>query len=125
MPREWGRDPFYTFLPRERNEGFGDVNAYVLKVEYKLPKQRVKLNVGAGYFDLPSAYNFKLNKYGMPSYTQLNVDLRYEFEGVLKGLESQLLYVYKAKAGDEVLNEKYIINKVNMNMVNLVLNYHF
>ncbi|NJO25969.1 MAG: hypothetical protein HC867_09715 [Bacteroidia bacterium] len=27
MPREWGREPFYTFMLRERNEGFGDVNA--------------------------------------------------------------------------------------------------
>ena len=27
MPREWGRDPFFTFLPRERNEGLGDVHA--------------------------------------------------------------------------------------------------
>lgn len=125
MPREWGRDPFYTFLPRERNEGFGDVHAYVAKFGYKFPKQRVKVNLGAGYFDLPSVDNFELNKYGMPSYTQLNVDLRYEFEGVLKGLESQLLYVYKGKTGDELLNEKYIINKVDMNMVNLVLNYHF
>ena len=35
MPREWGRDPFYTFLPRERNEGLGDVHAVVAKVHYK------------------------------------------------------------------------------------------
>ncbi|MGZ5253357.1 MAG: OprD family outer membrane porin [Flavitalea sp.] len=125
MPREWGRDPFYTFLPRERNEGLGDVHAYVAKFGYSFPKQRVKANVAAGYFDLPEVNNVELNKYGMPSYTQLNIDLRYEFNGVLKGLESQLLYVYKGKSGNEALNEKYIINKVDMNMVNLVLNYHF
>jgi hypothetical protein len=23
LPREWGKDPFYTFMPRERNEGLG------------------------------------------------------------------------------------------------------
>ena len=27
MPREWGRDPFFTFLPRERSEGFSNVHA--------------------------------------------------------------------------------------------------
>ena len=27
FPREWGREPFYTFLPRERNEGLGGLDA--------------------------------------------------------------------------------------------------
>ncbi len=27
MPREWGREPFYTYMSRERNEGLGNVNA--------------------------------------------------------------------------------------------------
>jgi len=34
MPREWGREPFFTFMPRERNEGFGDVNALITKIQY-------------------------------------------------------------------------------------------
>ncbi|HQS06375.1 MAG TPA: hypothetical protein PLT16_12160, partial [Daejeonella sp.] len=34
VPREWGRDPFFTFLPRERNEGFGDLDAIMAKVNY-------------------------------------------------------------------------------------------
>jgi ribonucleoside-diphosphate reductase alpha chain len=34
MPREWGRDPFYTFLMGERNEGLGDVYAFALKSKY-------------------------------------------------------------------------------------------
>ena len=32
MPREWGREPFYTFLPRERNEGLGGVNAWTCQL---------------------------------------------------------------------------------------------
>jgi hypothetical protein len=38
MPREWGRDPFFTFMPRERNEGYGNVHAFVGKLSYNLEK---------------------------------------------------------------------------------------
>ena len=31
MPREWGKEPFYTFLPRERNEGLGNIHAFTVK----------------------------------------------------------------------------------------------
>jgi len=125
MPREWGRDPFFTFLPRERNEGLGDVNAYVIGAGYSIPKAQLKLQIGIGYFDLPEVTNFALNKYGMPSYTQLNMDIRHEFSGFFKGLGSQLLFVYKGKSGNTYENDKYVINKVDMSSWNLVFNYHF
>jgi hypothetical protein len=125
MPREWGRDPFYTFMPRERNEGFGDVNAYVGKVNYAFPKAPLKASVSYGYFQLPDVKNYSLNKYGLPSYTQLNVDLSYEFTNFLEGLEIQALYVHKTNQGETYQNEKYIINKVNMSNYNLILNFHF
>lgn len=125
MPREWGRDPFFTFLPRERNEGFGDVVAIVLKAGYAIPKLHLKTQGGFGYFDLPEVTNFSLNKYGMPSYTQLNIDIRREFEGFLSGLEAQLLFVYKGKSGRSYGNDKYVINKVDMSSWSFVLNYHF
>jgi hypothetical protein len=79
FPREWGRDPFYTFMPRERNEGFGDVHAITAKFEQKFPKKRVKTSFAAGYFRLPDVHNFALNKYGIPSYYQVNADIRYAF----------------------------------------------
>ncbi len=125
MPREWGRDPFFTFLPRERNEGLGDVHAIVGKLGYKIPKARIVAAIGFGHFQLPDVTNFALNKYGLPSYNQLNVDVRYKFAGFLKGFETQLLYVYKGKTGNSYNNDKYVINKVEMNLWNLVFNYQF
>lgn len=125
FPREWGREPFFTFLPRERNEGLGDVHAYVTKVAYQLPSIPLKTEVGAGYYQLPSVNNYRLNKYAIPSYAQLNVDVHYEFEGFFKGLETQVLYVRKANVEKMPLSDKHIINKVQMNMWNVVLNYHF
>ncbi len=34
MPREWGKEPFYTFIPRERNEGTGDVHALAAGISH-------------------------------------------------------------------------------------------
>lgn len=125
MPREWGRDPFFTFLPRERNEGLGDVHAVMGKINYKQPSLRLTASAAFGYYKLPEVTNFALNKYGLPSYNQLNVDVRYQFAGLLKGLETQFLYVYKDKTGNSYNNDKYVINKVDMNLWNLVFNYQF
>ncbi len=125
MPREWGRDPFFTFLSRERNDGLGDVHAMVGKFAILLPKNGLKINIGGGYFKLPDVKNFVLNKYGLPSYSQINIDARYEFKGVFKGLEGQLLYVMKFSEGETYNDLRYTFNKVNMSLLNVVLNYHF
>jgi hypothetical protein len=125
VPREWGRDPFYTFLPRERNEGFGDVHAVMVKVNYKIPSVRLTTSVAFGSYQLPDVSNFALNKYGFPSYNQVNIDIRYKFAGFLKGLDTQLLFIYKDKTGDSHTNDRYVINKVDMTLWNLVFNYQF
>jgi hypothetical protein len=125
MPREWGRDPFFTFLPRERNEGLGDVHAYLMKAGYTFHELKLKVQSGMGYYDLPSVKNYRLNKYGMPSYYQINFDARYSFDGFFKGLETQFLFVYKAKGTNEAIDDRNIINRVDMRLWNLVFNYHF
>jgi hypothetical protein len=125
MPREWARDPFYTFMPRERNEGFGDLNAIVGKISYLADAFPLKTSVSYGVFKLPDVKNVILNKYGLPSYDQLNLEMIYEFENFLEGLEIQALYVHKSNQGEAYANEKYIINKVNMSNFNVVLNFHF
>jgi hypothetical protein len=125
MPREWGRDPFYTFMSRERNEGLADSYAYVIKFGYNFPKSSLKSSVAYGYFDLPNINDPAANKYGMPSYHQMNIDLRYDFKGFLNGMGAQLLYVHKFKSGQEPLSPSNRINKVDMGLWNLVLNYNF
>jgi hypothetical protein len=125
MPREWGRDPFFTFMSRERNEGMGDVHALVAKFQGSIPASNFKLGIGAGFVQTPDVHQATLNKYGMPSYFQFNGDVRYKFKGFLKGLESQFLVASKLLQGNVYQNQKYIINKVNMQNYNLVMNYYF
>lgn len=125
MPREWGRDPFYTFMARERNEGYGDVHAMNIVVNKSLPKKGLKMEFAYGHYYLPDVMNIALNKYSMPSYFQTNLDIRYSFKGFLNGLDGQFLYVYKGKLANTYGNDRYVINKVNMSLYNFVLNYNF
>lgn len=125
VPREWGRDPFFTFMPRERNDGLGDVHAFVLQSSVKWPKARLITSLSAGYFNLPGVTNYFLNKNGLPSYYQVNTDIRYHFTGMLQGLEAQFLLAGKFRQGEAYGNPKYIFNKVDMFNYNFVLNYHF
>lgn len=125
FPREWGRDPFFTFMPRERNEGLADASAITLKLGKNFSRIGFKAVLTAGYFLLPEVIDFRNNKYGIPSYSQVNLDLRYGFSGILSGLEAQGLVVGKFNQGRVYGNDKYIFNKVNMFLYNLILNYRF
>jgi hypothetical protein len=125
MPREWGRDPFFTFMPRERNEGLGAAKALNVVGSKTFKRLRLKTDIAYGHYYLPDVKNTAINKYGMPSYSQLNIDIRHVFTHFFKGLELQLLYVYKSPLGNTYAEGKYEFNKVNMSLYNLVLNYHF
>ena len=125
IPREWGREPFFTFMPRERNEGFGDVHAFMGKIQYEFPKPRIKTSLSVGKYELPDVRNYALNKYGLPSYTQINLDLRKVFSNYLEGLDLQYLLAYKINNGETYENDKYRFNKVDMMVHNVIVNYHF
>ena len=125
FPREWGREPLYTFLPRERNEGAGDVNAFTVNFLKNLFDKKFIAEAGFGYFSLPDVNDARLNKYSFPSYYQLNIDLKYAFQGFLEGLNTEILYVYKKNNGNIYNNLKNVINKTNMHQFNIIVNYNF
>ena len=122
FPREWGREPFYTFMKRERNEGSGDVNAFVFN-SIRDWNSNLKTEIAYGYYDMPAINNAALNKYSMPSYHQFLFDMNYNFKGFFKNLSAEFLYTYK-KSAIGGISEKVMINKVNMHHINLILNYH-
>ena len=124
MPREWGREPFYTFMPRERNEGAGDVNAFSINMTRLLSKNLV-LKAAYGRYYLPNAANASLNKYAMPAYQQTNVELNYTFGGWLSGADVKLLFVRKDEIGMTIENPKLVFNKVDLSLLNMIFNYNF
>ncbi|TND07527.1 MAG: hypothetical protein FD123_3079 [Bacteroidetes bacterium] len=122
FPREWGRDPFYTFLPRERCEGLGDVHAFTVTFEKKWGTV-LKSGTGLGYYDLPDVKNFRLNKYAMPSYYQGNVFLQFTPGKKWKGFDLFLLVMAKKGVGETYGSSRYTYNRVDMLHINLVINY--
>jgi hypothetical protein len=98
MPREWGRDPFFTFLPRERNEGAGDVTRGFTEPDLE-SGQRLAHPGGRRLYRMPELTDARLNKYAMPSYTQFDVNAQYQFTGGWKGLAAQASGAGQASAG--------------------------
>lgn len=123
MPREWGREPFYTFMPRERNEGYANVNAVNVAISSRFMKGQLRPSLTYGHYYLPDARDALRNKYAFPSYSQFNADLRYYFKGRWKGLSTQLLYVMKRSLGNTYNDPKLIFNKVNMSHLSFVIDY--
>jgi hypothetical protein len=123
MPREWGREPFYTFMPRERNEGYANVNAISAIVSSRFMKGQLRPSLSYGHYYLPDARDALRNKYAFPSYSQLNADLRFYFKGKWKGLSTQLLYVMKRALANTYNDPRLIFNKVNMSHLSVVVDY--
>jgi hypothetical protein len=103
----------------------GNVTAVMGKVNYDMPKSRTKTSFAAGYYRLPDVKNYRLNKYGIPSYIHLRAEMQYAFAGILKGMDAQLLVVSKIREGETYSNKTFEFNKVNIMQYNFVLNYHF
>jgi hypothetical protein len=123
MPREWGRESFYTFMPRERNEGLGKVHAATTKLSFVSTNKQVKWAVAYGYFLLPDVKNTRLNKYGLPSYHQINPEVSYAFNGFLDGIELRFLAAIKRNAGETYGDLRYVYNKVNMVNFNFIIDF--
>ena len=123
MPREWGRDPFYTFMSRERNEGLGDVHAAALMIGSIRKRGSHEINVG--FYDLPEPGNYRLNKYGMPSYWQVNVAGRMRPQKAFDGLTLRYLVMYKGALGPHNLSLAQQYNKIGVWHLSLSADYAF
>lgn len=124
MPREWGRDPFHTFLPRERNEGFGDVHAATLNLILHT-QSGWQVQLDGGLYWLPAPTDFRLNKYNFPAYKQFDINAQYQFKGDWKGLAVQVIYLIKLPLYEEALTPRQTFNKVDMHHGNVIFNYAF
>lgn len=125
MPREWGKEQFYVTLPRERVEGAGNVKAQNIKLQYNFDKAGLKAETAYGYYQMPDVLDFRLNKYGLPSYDHFYLSLQKNFNGWFKNTEARLIYVYKGLQGNTYGDAKYNINKADMHHLDLIINFHF
>lgn len=121
-PREWGKDAWYTFIPRERNEGFGEINAFTGYLEHRFPANKMILFAHIGYHYLSDLDDLANNKYAFPSYRQVNLGVKYKSMKV-KDLDFTILIMNKESLEKTPLlaNQRY--NKVEMIHLNLIVNW--
>ncbi|MFT6995976.1 MAG: hypothetical protein ACJA1P_002722, partial [Maribacter sp.] len=93
-PREWGREDLFSFQKRERSEGTADNHALVFYYNTTVPIVKDKAEIvsilSLGRHWKPSVLDAVLNKYALPDYTHLNLDLFFNFKK-LKNLKPELL----------------------------------
>lgn len=122
-PREWGRDPFFTFIPRERNEGYNQVDAFTTYYQRNIPEKGLQFYGFAGLHFLPDPADTELNKYAFPSYAQANLGGKYTPGRWGKGLDFHMILMSKLNLKSGELKPQWIYNKVNMVHVNFIVNY--
>jgi hypothetical protein len=126
FPREWGREFLFSFQKRERSEGFGNNHAVVLYYHqnFNFSDQKLKSIFSAGHQWRPTVTEPEFNKYAIPNYMHINLDLFYENTN-WKGFQPELLLTYKHGTGDFPDNPVFILNKVNLFLINAIVNYNF
>ena len=128
FPREWGKEPLFTFQKRERTDGSGDATATLLTLGQDFGVfgiNGLKILAGIGKYNRVDAKDSALNKYGVPSYIQGNVDVHYKFSGELKGLNVEYLFARKYAIGNTYSNANFIFRKNDLNVHNFIVNYNF
>ncbi len=133
FPREWGKEPLYTFQKRERSDGSGNCHAWLATIEHDFAQQGLNgLEIQAGYGEYvktdPKEWIY--NKYGLPSYAQWNIDIFYRFSGPLKGLRAEYLMDRKVARGETYqipgpAEYNFIFRKNGLTQQNFILNYDF
>ena len=123
-PREWGKDAWYTFIPRERNEGFGSLDALTAFSEYTIPNTKLKIFAHLGFNWLPPLDAPSENKYNMPSYRHINAGMKYSPSSTPK-LDFQFLVMNKEAIGNQSLRPGQEYNKVGMIHLNGIVNWRW
>lgn len=123
-PREWGKDAWYTFISRERNEGFESVNALVAYAEYQVAKTSIAVYGHIGFHWLTDIQDAAGNKYNFPSYRQINMGVKY-LPKKIENMDFHLLLVSKDPLEDKNLSPNQIYNKVEMIHFNAIVNWRW
>lgn len=128
FPREWGKEPLFTFQKRERTDGSGDATSLLLTLHQDfgvIGLDGFNVLLGIGKYNRVDVKDTTLNKYGVPSYVQTNIDMHYNFSGALKGFSAEYLIAMKHATGNTYNNPNYVFRKNGINIHNFIVNYTF
>ncbi len=125
LPREWGREPFYTFVRRTRIEGSSDVTSALIKWEriwdnkhghFRVYSKAVR-NRFPNPFELPADKNRQSTHYHL-DFSVLFAPKKFQ------GLEAEVYLAKRVGAGD-VPSLDYVINRIDFFHFDFLLTYKF
>lgn len=99
FPREWGRERFFSSVPRARVEGLGKFNDIALQFDVK-PNDQLMLILTLAYLDAPPLDDYIHNKYSLIDHYLLNSELRYAGSGFLKNTDFRLIAAAHYPSGE-------------------------
>ncbi|KAF2519134.1 hypothetical protein E0W68_05015 [Flavobacterium salilacus subsp. salilacus] len=123
FPKEFGRDQFYTSMPRSRIEGFGNADVVKISLQYSLKEKGLTVGMDATGIDGPGAENYQFNKYGLDDYYQINSRLQYSFKDFLQGLDIAIMYVWRENKN--VHTPADVFNVSDYSQLNVISNFNF
>lgn len=124
FPREWGREKFYASQTTELFDGYGGLNAYVLRYRFNSKNKQHESIISGGIIDQPNIDNLRLNKYQLDDYYHFLIEHKYHFKNYFEGLDIRFLVTYKTELDGHEMTAQQRLNKVEMIHFNLVLDYH-
>lgn len=126
FPKELGREELYTSVSRSRVDGLGKSSISNISFKYNPhAKKELEFDLICSYVNTPGALNYQYNKYGIRDYFHTVFEIDYNFLGKLKGLELDLLYIYKRDTDKNSLTETAAFNRTNFHQINLIMNVNF
>ena len=126
-PREWGRGDLFSVQKRKRIAWTENNKAIVLNYKTALPLgQDLSLTsiLSAGRHWKPSVLYPVQNKYAMPDYTHINIDLFFNFKK-WSNFKPEVLLTSKIANGDFPNNPNFYLNKTDMFHLDVIFNYNF
>lgn len=127
LPREWGKEPFYTFQRRTRIEGNSDVTAVMLNWErnWDKEKSRYRFFTGMGQNWMPDAFDAPRNKRKLPSHLHWDASFKYEPKGSLNNLSLELYSAYRFLTDDIGTDLNAVINRADFWHFDFIVGYKF
>lgn len=128
LPREWGKEPFYTFQRRTRVEGFRDVTSLMVKWQRKWANEKSDMRFFSSFSwnKMPDANDALRSKLRVPSNFHWDASFKYEPKtSPLDGFSAEILGAYRFLNDDINGNESIRINKADFAHLDIILSYTF
>ena len=124
FPREFGREQFFTTLPRGRVEGLGSATQMVVRFDAdKIKTEKFTGYIAFGRTFTPDHFNYNLNKYQASDFDHFVASLKFKPRKDPKGLSITALYVAQSSYHLAAIKDLDIHH--NFHQINLIANIKF